>query len=153
MKPPIVGTALLSSLTFLILSLLIPLISSLTLPLNPSILLSYYVLGHIPLTILQSSAPTILTGTLQSFSSWPNPTKPIPIVWNLLPFATNVSALLTTLRVVTNKLSSNLLILSLPSPWISYLIPSYYPLHVSAIFSLILFPDSLLPPCVLAHLL
>jgi len=57
----------------------------------------------------------------------------------------NVSAPLTTLMVVTNKLSSYLLILSLISVDL-LLFPSYCSLHVSAIFSFLLFPDFALPP-------
>jgi hypothetical protein len=151
-KPPIPRTALLSSLTSLILFLLIPLIFSLALPLNPFASLPYYVLGHIPLTASLSSAPTILMETPQSFGSWPGPTRPTFVPWNILPSFTNVSALLTTLMVVTNELSSYLPILSFISMDL-LLIPSYCFLHVSAIFSLLLFPDFLLLPCVSAHLL
>jgi hypothetical protein len=56
------------------------------------------------------------------------------IPWNILPFATNASALLTTLMVVTNELSSHLLILSyFSSPWISYCSLLIVPLRFSYI--------------------
>jgi len=75
MRLLIPGTALLLSPTSLIPFLLIPLISSLALPLTPLASLPCYVLGLIPLTALLSSTPTVLTGTLQSFSSQPGPTR------------------------------------------------------------------------------
>jgi hypothetical protein len=93
-------TALLLSLTSLIPFLLIPLTSSLALPLSQLILAPYYILGLIPLIISSSSAPIKLTGILQSFSSQPNPIRLMPAPWSTLPFATNVSALLTTLMAV-----------------------------------------------------
>jgi hypothetical protein len=107
-----VVTALLSSLSSLIPFLLILLISLLAFPQNPSVLFPCYALGHIPLTASLSSTPIVLTGILQSFSSWPDPTRLMSIPWSTLPSATNVSALLTTLIVVINELSSYLLILS-----------------------------------------
>jgi hypothetical protein len=69
MKPLIPGTVLLLSLTFLTPFPLTLLIFSLALPLHLLILLPCYGLGHIPLTASLSSAPIVLTGTLQSFGS------------------------------------------------------------------------------------
>jgi hypothetical protein len=112
MKPLIPGTALPSFLTSLIPFLLTPLIFSLAFPLNPLISHPCYALGHISLTTLLSSIPIALTETPQSFGSWPGPIRLTPIPWSTLPFATNVSVLLTTPMVVTNELSSYLLILS-----------------------------------------
>jgi len=120
-KPPTPGTVLPLSPTSLTPFPLTPLISSLIFPLNLSILLHCYTLGHIPLTASLSSALIILMGTPQSFGLWPGPTRLTSIHWNTLPSVMSVSALLTTLMVVTYKLSSYLLILSYPSsPWISY---------------------------------
>jgi len=115
------GTALLSSWTSPIPFPLTPLISSLTLPLNLFLLLPCYALGHIPLTASLSSTPIVLMETPQSYGSQPGPTRLTSMPWSILPSAMNTSALLTTLIVVTNELSSYLLTLSyLSSPWISY---------------------------------
>jgi hypothetical protein len=119
-RSPIPGTALLSSLTSPIPFPLIPLISFLALPQNLLTLLLYYALGHIPLTASLSSIPTELTGTPQSFGLHLVLMRLISIPWNTPPSAINVSALLITLIVATNGLSSYLLILSPLSPWISY---------------------------------
>jgi hypothetical protein len=93
------------------------LISSLTLLPKLPLSLPCYALGHIPLTASLSSVPIILMGTSQSFGSHPGPTRLMSILWNILPSVMNTSVLLTTLMVVTNELSSYLLILSyLSSP-------------------------------------
>jgi hypothetical protein len=84
------------------------------------ILAPCYIPGLIPITASLSSTPIILTETLQSSGSQPGPIRLMPIPWSTLPFATNTSALLITLMVVTDWLSSYLLILSSLSPWISY---------------------------------
>jgi len=152
MKPLIPGTVLPLSLTSPIPFPPTLLISFLALPLNLSIFHPCYALGHIPLTASLSSALTILMGTPQSSSSWPGPTRLTSIPWNIPPSATNASAPLTTLMVVTNELSSYLLILSFIFMDL-LLAPSYCSLHVSAIFSPLLFPDFLLLPCISAHLL
>ena len=152
MRLPIPGTASLLSLSSLILSLLTLLISSLVLLLNQLISAPYYVLCLILLTTSLSSTLIVLTETPQSFGSQPRLIRLTRIPWSILPFVTNMSALLTTLIVVTNELSSYLLILSLISMDL-LLIPSYCPLHVSAIFSPLLFPDFLLFPYVSARLL
>jgi hypothetical protein len=112
-----------------------------------------YAIGHISLTASLSSAPTVLIETLQSFGSQPGPIRLMSIPWSILPSAMNASALLTTLMVVTNKLSSYLLTLSLSSPWISYCSLLIVPLCDSAISGPLLFPDFLLLPYVSAHLL
>jgi hypothetical protein len=130
----ILGTALLSSLTSLIPFPLTPLTSSLTLPQNLLTLLSYYTLGHIPLTASLSSVPIILTGTLQSFGLRLVLMRLTPIRWNTLPFATNMSALLITLMVATDWLGSYLasyLLYLLGSPIGPFLLSPC----VSAIFS------------------
>ena len=113
MRLPISRTASPSSLTSLILFLLTPLISSLILPLSQLILAPCYISGLIPLTASPSSTPIALMGILQSLGSQPAPIRLMSIPWSTLPFAMNASALLTTLMVVTNWLSSYLLILSL----------------------------------------
>jgi hypothetical protein len=106
------GTALLLSLTSLILFPLTPLTSSPALPQSLLVLLPYYALGHIPLTTSLSSDPIILTGTPQSFGLHLVLIRLTPIPWNTPPFATNMSVLLITLMVATDWLSSYLLILS-----------------------------------------
>ena len=101
--------------------LLTPLISSLMLPLKPSLLLHCYALGHTSLTTLVSSTPIVLMETPWSFGLQLGPIRLTSIPLNTLPSVTSISALLTTLMVVTNKLSSYLLILShLSSLLISY---------------------------------
>jgi hypothetical protein len=132
-------TALLLSLSSLILFLLTPLISSSVLLLSQLILAPYYVLGLIPLTASPSSTPIALTGILQSFSSQPDPTRLMPIHWSIQPFVMNMFALLTTLMVVTDWLSSYLLILSPLSSWISYRSLLIVLFGVSAINSPLLF--------------
>ena len=112
MKHLILGTALLLSLTSLIPFLLTPLTSSLALPQNLLTLVPYYALGHIPLTTSVSSAPIILMGIPQSSSLRLILIRLMPIPWNIPPFATSMSALLITLMVVTDWLSSYLVILS-----------------------------------------
>jgi hypothetical protein len=139
------GTALLSSLTSLIPFPLIPLISSPTLPQNLLTLLLYYALSHIPLTASLSSIPTELIGTLQSFSLHLVLMRLTSIPWNTLPSATNISALLITLIVATNGLSSYLLTVSyLPYLYGSPMDPFSLSLCVSAIISSLSFP------CILA---
>jgi len=121
MKLLILRTALPLSLTFLIPFPLTPLISSLMLPLKPSLSLHCYALGHTPLTTLVSSTPIVLMKTLWSFGLQLGPIRLMFIPLNTLPSVTSISALLTTLMVVTNELSSYLLILShLSSLLISY---------------------------------
>jgi hypothetical protein len=101
--------------------LLTPLISFLMLPLKPSLSLHCYALGHTPLTSLVSSTPIVLMETPQSFGLQLGPIRLTSIPLNTLPSVTSISALLTTLMVVTNELSSYLLILShLSSLLISY---------------------------------
>jgi hypothetical protein len=154
MRPLIPGIASLLSLTSLILSLLTLLISFLALPQNPSVLLSYYTLGHIPLTTSLSSAPIILMGTPQSCSLHLILMRLTSTPWNTPPFATNTSVLLITLMVVIDWPSSY-------SIYLSYLLhlhgspidPFLLSPCVSAIISLLLFPSFLLFPCVSAHLL
>ena len=120
MRHLIPGIALLSSLTSPILFLLTPLTSSPALPQNLLVFLPYYALGHIPLIASLSSTPIVLTGIPQSFSLHLILMRLTPIPWNTPPFAMNASALLITLMVATDWVSSYLLILSLLSPWISY---------------------------------
>ena len=115
-KPLIPGTALQSSLTSPIPFLLTLLISSLALPLSPSTSNPCYALGPIPPTVSLSSALIILMETPQSLGSWLALIKPMFTPWSTLPSATNMFALLTTLMVVTNKLSSYLLNLISSSP-------------------------------------
>jgi hypothetical protein len=120
MKSLIVGTVLPLSPNSLILFPLIPLISSPVWPLSQLTLAPCYIPGPIPLIALLSSTLIVLTETLQSFGSWPRLIRLIGILWNTLAFAMNTSALLTTLMVVTDWLSSYLLISSSSSPRISY---------------------------------
>jgi hypothetical protein len=87
------------------------LISFLTSPLNHLVSSPCYALGHILPTASLTSTPIILMGTPQSSSLWLIPTRLMLIPWSILPFVMNTSTLLTTLMVVTNELSSHLLIL------------------------------------------
>jgi hypothetical protein len=119
-KHLIPGTVLLLSLTSLTLFPLISLTSSPALPQNPLVLLPYYALGHIPLTTSLSSTPIILMGTPQCLGSCLVLIRLMSIPWSTPPFATSVSVPLIALTVVTNELSSYLLIFSLLSLWISY---------------------------------
>jgi hypothetical protein len=104
------GTALLLSLTSLILFPLTPLTSSPALPQNQLVLVPYYALGHIPLTASLSSAPIVLMETLQSFRSRLVPIRLMLIPWSILPFAMNMSALLITLMEATDGLGGSYLI-------------------------------------------
>jgi hypothetical protein len=115
------GTALLLSLTSLILFPLTSLTSSPALPQNLLVLVPYYAHGHIPLTTSLSSAPIVLMETPQSSSSCLVLIRLTLIPWSIPPSAINMSALLITLMVATDWLEgSYLIILSPLSPWISY---------------------------------
>jgi hypothetical protein len=79
-------------------------------------LIPFYILGLILLIALLSSVPYALIVIPQSFALHLTLTRLMLTPSSTLPSAVNPFALLTTLMVVTNELSSYLLILSLSSP-------------------------------------
>jgi hypothetical protein len=117
---------------------------------NLSPLEPFYAPGHTLLIVLPSSIPFVLMVFPQNFGLPLTLTRPMLTPLSMLPFAINPSALLTTLMVVTNKLSSQLLILSYLLDLHRSLIDPFFllPPYVSSILSPLLSPcvsDLLLP--------
>jgi hypothetical protein len=121
------GTVSPSSLTFLIPSWPTLLISYPTLLLNLSVFNPFFTLGHILPIASLTSTPIVWMVTLLDSGLQLSLIRLTSIALNTQPSATSVSAPLTTLMVVTNELSSYLLILSYPC------LPLFFPSIVSSL--------------------
>jgi hypothetical protein len=109
------------------------------LPLNPLPFILLCAPSHILLITLPNSTLDVLTETPQSSGLPLEVTSLTPTLWSTRPSVENTFSLPISLMVVTNWLSSYLLILS-SSPWISY----RSLLVVSVAFQLLLAPHCFL---------